>query len=199
MRSTWRATGLVALGVLAGCTGGARGTATPGHSPAGPATPSASAAATAARPVLDCGDSIGGNPPPAGFQVVLGVVALPASPRYPALGTAPTGEGNGPLRLFAKSGLLVRPGAAFDLSVPEPFAGRLRIGWGSPGTPSRQLLVDRCANQGGGWLAFAGGYWIDRPACAALTVRVGDKQQQVRVGIGAACPGQGPPPGPTQR
>jgi hypothetical protein len=134
------------------------------------------------------------------LQVVLGVVALPISPRYPALGTALSGDGNGPLRLFAKTGLFFRPGTKFELIVPARFASRLRIGWGAPGTPSQIVQVSNCASPGGGggWLAVAGGYWIDHPACVPIIVRAGGRQQQVHIGVGKACPGQRPPQGPSQ-
>jgi hypothetical protein len=59
---------------------------------------------------------------------VLGVGALPASPGYPSLQTSVSGDGNGPLRLFAKSGLLIRPRSTFELIVPGRFASRLSIG-----------------------------------------------------------------------
>jgi len=95
--------------------------------------------------VLDCGSFIGDSARAAPLRVVLGVVALPASLRYPALQTSLSGAGNGPLRLFAKTGLLVRPGTTFE-----------------------------------------------------LIVRAGGKQQQVRIGVGTACPGQRPPQGPSQ-
>jgi hypothetical protein len=136
---------------------------------------------------------IGSQASPAPMQVVLGVVALPASPGYPALGTSLSGNGNGPLRLFAKTGLLIRPDATFELIVPAPFTSRLSIGWGSPGLPSHRVLVDKCADTGGAWLAYAGGYWIDSPACVPVIVRAGGKQQEVHIGVGTACPGQRPP------
>ena len=148
--------------------------------------------------MLDCGNYIGGQAPPASFQVVLGVVALPASPRYTALQTSLSGYGSGALRLFAKTGLIIRPGTTFELIVPARFTTRLGIGWGSPGTPSHRIVVSDCPNAGSGWLDYAGGYWIDHPACVPIIVRAGSKQQLVRIGVGKACPGQRPPQGPNQ-
>jgi hypothetical protein len=205
MYPTRRGSALVTAAViamlLAACTSGAgkpgKGTgpaATSGHAP----TRSTSSAAAAAESVLDCGSSIGNSAPAAPLQVVLGVVALPASPGNPALQTSLSGDGNGPLRLFAKTGLVIRPGATFELIVPAGFTSRLSIGWGAPGTPSHQILVGNCASTGGGWLAYAGGYWIDHPACVPVIVRAGGKQQQVHIGVGTACPGQRPPQGPSQ-
>ena len=207
MRRTWQGVALVAAAaivmLLAACTGGAgqpgnaRGgpTATSGRAPARPAGLSASSATSAAEVALDCGSFIGGHAPPASMQVVLGVVALPASPRYSALQTSLSGDG--PLRLFAKTGLLVKPGTTFELIVPAAFTSRLVIGWGSPATPSDRLLVGNCAGPGGGWVAFAGGYWVDHPACVPVIVRAGGKEQQVHIGVGTACPGQQPPQAPT--
>jgi hypothetical protein len=128
------------------------------------------------------------------LQVVLGVVALPTSPGYPALGTSLSGDGSGPLRLFAKTGLVIRAGTTFELIVPSRFS----IAWGAPGTPSHRVLVRNCGSAGGGWLDYAGGYWIDHPACVPVIVRSDGKQQLVHIGVGTACPGQRPPQGPSQ-
>ena len=172
--------------------------ATSGHTPARPDGLSTSSATPAAESVLDCGSFIDDNARAAPLQVVLGVVALPASPGYPALQTSLSGDGNGPLRLFAKTGLVIRPGTTFELIVPARFTSRLSIGWGAPGTPSHRVLVGNCASTGGGWLVYAGGYWIDHPACVPIIVRAGGKQQQVHIGVGTACPDQRPPQGPSQ-
>jgi hypothetical protein len=186
------AAALIAVPLVA-CSGG---TGRPGNGNAGPT--STSSAAPAAGSVLDCGSFIGTSTHPSPLQVVLGVVALPTSPGYPALQTSLSGDGNGPLRLFAKTGLVIRPGTTFELIVPARFTSQLSMGWGMPGTPGHRVLVDNCANAGGGWLAYAGGYWIDHPACVPVIVRAGGKQQQVHVGVGTACPGQRPPQGPSQ-
>ena len=210
MRPTRRGSVLVTAAViamlLAGCTSGTVRSSTgkpgpttrSGHTSARPNGPSTSSATSAAGSVLNCNE-VGVVDEVAPLQVVLGVVALPISPRYPALGTSVSGDGNGPLRLFAKTGLFFRPGTTFELIVPARFASRLRIGWGTPGTPSQRVEVSNCANPGGGgWLAIAGGYWIDHPACVPIIVRAGGKQQQVHIGVGKACPGQRPPQGPSQ-
>jgi hypothetical protein len=189
--------------LLAACTSGAGEAggkagqaATPGYAPARSDGLSASSAAVAAQSALDCGSFIGRSARAAPLQVVLGVVALPASPGFQALQTSLSGDGNGPLRLFAKTGLLIRPGTTFELIVPARFTSQLSIGWGAPGTPSHRLLVDNCASTGGGWLAYAGGYWIAHPACVPVIVKAGGKEQEVHIGVGTACPGQRPPQGP---
>jgi len=105
-----------------------------------------------------------------------GVVALPISPRYPALQTSLSGDGNRALRVFAKTGLVIRPGTTFELIVPARFTNRLSIGWGLPGTPGRRVVVNSCSSPGGGWLAYVGGHWIDHPACAPVIVRAGSSR-----------------------
>jgi len=192
--------------LLAGCTGisvarqsGKPGPATTsGRSSTQSRGSATSSAAPVGESVLACGNYIDGDAPVAPLQVVLGVVALPISPVYPALGTSLSGEGNGALRLFAKTGLVIRPGTAFELIVPAEFADRLSIGWGSPGTPSHRVVVNNCPNPGGGWLAYAGGFWIDHPACVPIIVRTGGKQREVHIGVGTPCPGQQPPQGLSQ-
>jgi len=190
--------------LLAACTSGTGGSSTGKTSPVATSghvsvRPTGPARLLPGESALACGDYIDNNAQAAPLQVVLGVFALPLSPGYPALGTSLSGDGNGPLRLFAKTGLVIRPGTRFELIVPARFTSRLRIGWGKPGTPSQRVVVNDCANTGGRrWLAYAGGYWIDHPACVSIIVSVGGKQQQVHIGIGTACPGQRPPQEPTQ-
>jgi hypothetical protein len=196
-------TAAVVAMLLAGCTSGTVRSSTgktgpttrSGHASTRPTGPSTSSATPAAESVLDCSTAavVDGVAP---LQVVLGVVALPISPGYPALQTSLSGDIHGALRLFAKTGLFFRPGATFELIVPAGFTSRLSIGWS---TPSHRVVVRNCANSGGGrWLALVGGYWIDHPACVPIIVRAGGKQQQVHIGIGKACPGQRPPQGPSQ-
>ena len=168
-------------------------------SPTNPTTSAPAPATTAST--LDCGDYIATVAPAAiaPLQVVLGVVALPTSPHNPALQTALTGEA-GPYRLFAKTGLLIKPGATFQLLVPTEDADRVGIGWGNgPITPSNSLSAANCGDPGDTqWLAYPGGYWIDHPACVPLIVTAGGKQQQVHIGLGTNCPGQTPPAEPNQ-
>lgn len=148
--------------------------------------------------VLDCGNYIGAHRPVAGLKVVLGVVALPTSAAGPALQTALVGESSMP-RLFAKTGLLIKAGTDFQIIVPARAGDRLGIGWGSAATPSKAVVVRHCPDEGlpVRWLAYAGGYWLDHPACVTLQVRTATKQESVHIGLGTPCPGQRPPPPPS--
>lgn len=152
--------------------------------------------------LLPCGETIGGGPPGQGMSVVASVVALPASPHLRhALQTALTGSSDPAARLFAKWGLLVRAGARFDLIVPVRLRDRLSIGWGNAGEGHVGAAIRVPGCRGGHderWLAFAGGYYVRSPICAPLIVDAGGLRRRVWIGIGKPCPGQLPPPQPTQ-
>ena len=149
---------------------------------------------------LPCDEAIGNQSPPRAMRVVLGVVALPTSPglRH-ALQTSRTGAPGS--RLFAKWGLWVRSDTRFELIVPAALRGQLSIGWGNAGEGHAGSIVTdpRCQAHRRRWINFAGGYWTARPRCATLIVAANGERRHVRIGIGQACPGQLPPPRPTQR
>jgi hypothetical protein len=157
-----------------------------------------------ASSALPCGNYIDTHVPPASFEVVLGVVALPTSPKYPALQTGRTGDGDHQRRLFAKTGLIIKAETSFEIVVPPAIAApavRLGIGWGgAPSTPSQRVVVSNCPQAGSSeWLAYPGGYWLDHPTCAPLLVKTDGKEQQVHIGLGTPCPGQQPPQGPSEQ
>ena len=125
---------------------------------------------------VNCAHDIGGRPPDDNFRLVLDAVALPTG----VLESHDSGE---PGRLFAKTGLLVRAGTAVELTVTTPG---VTIGWGSPGPEGTTIRVPACPSTNG-WLAFAGGYTVTEPACVALTVRAGGREQRAEVSVGARC------------
>jgi hypothetical protein len=177
--------------LLVGCSSG---TAT--HRSPGPiATPTGAAPSV----TLPCSDAIASElQPSADNAVILGVVALPTSQTRPsALQTGLSGAPDPSARLFAKEGLEIRAGAAFELIVPDQVANRFSIGWGSPGRRTRRLIVPGCHGHQP-WLAYAGGYWARQVGCLPLLVRAGAQEQRVLIGVGTPCSGQRPPPQPTQ-
>ena len=193
----------VAVLLLSACS-----QATPPANPTNPgATPSVGSSSTAVSPptgvasstTMPCHAVIGSESRPASDStVVLGVVALPTSDaRGHALQTSLSGERDPAGRLFAKQGLEVRAGGAFEIVVPDEVADRFSSGWGNPGRRTRQLDVQDC-HSGSQWLVYAGGYWVQRVACLPLIVRAAEQEQRVLIGVGAPCPGQRPPPQPTQ-
>lgn len=172
--------------VLSACTTDPK-PAQPSGSP-GESIDAAPDAALTHSATLNCDDYIGTDPPSNDLQVVLGVVALPTKPAGLPLQPASTGSSALSPRLFAKSGLLIKAGTDFDIVVPNRVENRLQIGWGTA-RPSHAVAVRNCADVGNtGWLAFAGGYWLDRPACVTLDVRVERERRSVNIGLGTPCP-----------
>jgi hypothetical protein len=152
--------------------------------------------------LLPCQDIGAKLAPPSDFSVVFDRVALPTSR---ALQANRSGESDPARRWLAKTGLFVRGGASFDLVVPDEWRGRLTLGWGGKrGTHLRvpecraSATIDQPSDKVSTlWLVYAGGYWVPEPACVSVVVRAGEAEQTVRIGIGASCPGQGPPPSPS--
>ena len=135
--------------------------------------------------------------PPDDMTIYFDSVALPTSDRYPtALQTGAQGEfaHDRAGRLFAKTGLYFKPGHAFEVIVPDELRDRLSIGWGSR---SWSVVVGECVGAPAEWLALPGGYWVADPLCAELIVRSAAGEQRVQIGLGVACPGQAPPPQPS--
>jgi hypothetical protein len=181
----------VVLGaIVAACSSGSGGVTA---SPTASTTVTASVTAAPETAELRCQDAIDTPAsPPEGFTPVLDVVALPAgSGPSGFLEVRPSGEDDPRMRLFAKTGLVVRAGSHFALRVAGEGAPGAWIGWGSPGRPVTRLTVDGCGD-GRGWLAFAGGYWVTDPTCVPLIVDTGGRQQRFDVGVGAACASKEP-------
>ncbi|MDW5324080.1 hypothetical protein [Plantactinospora sp. KLBMP9567] len=181
----------VAIGLLAaGCTGPGRvppaGAAVPAPTPTaassgGPAAPGpvpgGAGEALSCAYVIDRIDA-----PPEGWTTLVDAVAMTPVRLEPS----PTG-GTGPARLFAKTGLVVRADSRVELAVPTASANRPWIGWGSPARPARALHFPGCPGESG-WLAFAGGIWLDVPACVPVAVRSGGREERVRMRAGVDCP-----------
>ena len=155
--------------------------------------------------VLGCQDVIASAAtPPTESSVILDAVALPTGR---ALQANQSRDSDPSAKLFAKDGLYIRRGASFDLLVPEQWRGRLLVGWGSPGKPTTHFRVPGCRptqrmpsssrwDVSDEWLVYPGGYSVSRAACVSVIVRAGQVEETVRIGVGASCPGQSPPPAP---
>jgi hypothetical protein len=128
------------------------------------------------------------------YSKVLGRVALPTKT---ALGAVRLSDSTAAATAYwSKQGLVIRWDAQVDLIVPRAWRGRMAIGWGSPATPTQHLVISGCTvgSTPGKWLAYAGGFWVSEPACVPLIVEADHRRQRVHIGVGAACPGQDPPP-----
>lgn len=189
----WMAVGASLL-LLAGCGGsGSAGSSgggprEPGQTATPPSEPVSSSPASG-HIELNCETGWADQRVPSGYSVELGAVALPdAATSRQAL---QAGRRAGDDIFYAKAGLMVRPGRQVELEVTRPAEGAF-IGWGGQ-EMSKKVSTAGCAGSGA-WLTFAGGYYVGKPTCLDLRVDVGKKHRTVRIGAGAACPGQKPPP-----
>lgn len=138
---------------------------------------------------LRCGDAITSQAAPGPNDMpIFNEIALPKN----ALQANESGEQDPSARWFAKSGLLVAPGANIMIAVPESLMGKASIGWGSPATHAMALFISGCP-AGDRWLVFAGGFWVSDPACIPILVHTVTLHQTVMIGAGKACPGQTEP------
>lgn len=120
-----------------------------------------------------------------GYRLVLGVVSVP-----PAYLEQVVPTGHRPWAYFRKNGLIIRGGSPpVDVLVPGPWRNRVRIGWGDGGGSSLRFASCPPVGQGKPGNAYAGGFHLrTRSACVPLIVRVGQRTQRVRFGIGRRCP-----------
>lgn len=132
-----------------------------------------------------------------GYVSVLGRVALAGGAGAYALQTATSRVPDPSKRFWSKTGLLVRGDDEIVLEAPE--AEEFWFGWGSPADPAKRLTIRECGGDSNVWTVFVGGFWTDRPKCVHLTVRASGAETSLPVGLGAPCPGQLPPLGPTER
>lgn len=111
---------------------------------------------------------------------MLDAVALPTTTVLQANPTAESGW------LFAKQGLLVRSDRAVTITVDPAAAGWARIGWSSAESAS-EFSLPACSSDGR-WQVYAGGYSVrSEPRCLPLTVHVGERSAQVKIGVGVSC------------
>ena len=161
---------------------------------------SASAAPVTTEPettgaVLPC-NAIGGEQhgADAGRTVIGKRVALTL---HRGLGASAPPPSRADATFFAKDGLIVRRGTAFELVVPAGWRGRLSLSWGNSARTDRLIVrpcgVPHAPGVGPRWLAFAGGYYVTDRACVPLIVRTPQKEYRVKIGVGAPCKGQAPP------
>jgi hypothetical protein len=91
---------------------------------------------------------------------------------------------DGPWRYWRKAGVLVRASTRVTISIPRTWRRRAAISWGDSGVVS-SLRFAPCSTHR--WNAYAGGFYVRRPACVPLTIAVGRRVDLVHVGIGTHC------------
>jgi len=149
-----------------------------------PALVTAAHTGAAAPPLVSCDSAVMFSDPSAykptsGERIVLGRVAVP---QRELLQVAHVG---GRLPYWRKAGLLVRAHTrAVTISVPPVWRERVAVMWGDSGLVPA-LRIAPCATHG--WNVYTGGFYLRRPACVPLTVRVGNREATVRFGVGRRC------------
>jgi hypothetical protein len=160
-----------------------------------PTNPSASTAPSPAvvppgTTSLDCSDPIDIVPSPTTPRSsTLDVVGLDT---VSTLQVSNTG-GTDPHQLFAKTGLLVHAGRASTVTVPADWATHVSIAWGNHAAEwTTSLHIPACPEPPSGsgqWLAFPGGFSVDRATCVPLEVHAGTKTTTIHISVGARCRG----------
>jgi hypothetical protein len=86
---------------------------------------------------------------------------------------------------WTKAGLLVRANSPrVTITVAPAWRRRVAIEWGDSGVVS-SLRFAPCSTHT--WNAYVGGFYLRRPACVPLIVRVESRGTEVRFGIGRRC------------
>lgn len=131
--------------------------------------------------------------PPQGYETIGDSIALELGDAFPK--PLPR-DGDPALRLFTKTGLLVRTDSVTELIVPDGSAGHLAFLW-NVRQPTTHLVVGPCSGPSN-WIAFPGGFYVSETGCFSFIVRAKDGDHDVSVGLGSPCPGQTPPVGYTE-
>jgi hypothetical protein len=185
MRTIIGVAAVIAVGLAAGCTGTSATAPPPGRSASATPSPSALPPRTTS---LDC--SLGSvETLTAPLRSTLDAVGLDTGS---TLGVS-RAAGTDPHPLFAKTGLYVHVGHAATLTVPADWAARVSIFWGNrPADWTTSLHIPACPEPSPGagqWLAFPGGFSVEKAACIPMEVRAGSEMSTVHVSVGVACPG----------
>lgn len=138
--------------------------------------------------LLDCSAHIRAQGPSPSYHMVLGAVALQVWPDSGVLQVSSDHTVGAP-RLFAKTGLLVRAGVPSTITVQASPHRVVQMGWRNGSvTPTRRVDVPpRPRDSKTTWLAFPGGYWVDRPTCLTVTIRAQGRAESERVAVGTPC------------
>jgi hypothetical protein len=187
MRRVLRVVMVIAVCSAVACTGKATPAAPPDEGKTAASSRGASPSGSAS---LDCANPIGAMSSPARpYTGILDVVGLDITSN---LGVHSTSSAD-PHRLFAKTGLLVHAEREADLTVPAGWATRVSIAWGNQAAEwTTGLHIPACPQPpaaSGPWLAFPGGFSVDKAACVPLRVRAHNTTTTVHVSVGARCPG----------
>lgn len=119
-----------------------------------------------------------------------GFIALPAGETLQLGRSGPQDSGYEDYR-FSKFGLPVRRLRQVTLEiVGAPDEALLRYGGGDSALVGA-LTFGPCGSNGGGWVVWAGGIWVNEPGCVELVAKSGGEEISVWLAVGASCDGMG--------
>lgn len=89
---------------------------------------------------------------------------------------------------FAKFGLAIKGSSDVEVAVQSEDVEGVIVEWGpaEPDVVSSAVRFEGCGDSEE-WLIFAGGAWVPEPGCYEFVVRVGDRNDYLKLGIGARC------------
>jgi hypothetical protein len=91
---------------------------------------------------LNCADAIAQLPdPPTDYTIVNQAIGLELGR---TLEPSRAGQNPAGMKLYAKSGLLVRSGKTAEIRVVAPWDSHARIGWGNPPKQTTNVRIPQC-------------------------------------------------------
>ena len=117
-----------------------------------------------------------------------GFIALPAAETLQLGRRGPRDSGYEDYR-FSKFGLPVRRSKQVTLEIVRaPGEALLRYG-GSELAPVDALTFGPCRSDGGEWVVWAGGIWVNEPGCVEIVARSDTEEISAWLAVGASCDG----------
>ena len=86
--------------------------------------------------------------------------------------------------LFSKVGLYVRPNLTVELSVESTMDAGIEYGGSDR---SRRIVLTQCTQLPGRWIVYTGGYYVRKPTCLPIRLRVNGIEAVARIAVGAPC------------
>jgi hypothetical protein len=146
-------------------------------------------AATPRLAVVDCDDAARAAAQPAG---TLYGARLGLSWGTRARKLASSGNVNFPL--YSRLPIFIRAGArAFTIQIAPAWRQKAGMAWDNRGDAKPPIahgvrVIPCPSDQAGVWLAYPGGFYVERAACLPIVITIGARRYPARVPLGRACP-----------
>ena len=102
---------------------------------------------------------------------------------------------NATFPFWSKLPIFIRAGGrAFTIEIAPAWHERAGLAWDSRGDAkpaiARGVRVEPCPAGDGAsvWLAYPGGFYVQKPACLPIVITIGARRYTARVPLGRACP-----------